>query len=301
MNLSHPPKSKYLVANYEDELWGMFVTSIGFQTILPDTEYPPKWHPLSHWFKPANGRVLHEHQIIYIIKGEGIFQSASCKATKVFSGTIILLFPEEWHTYRPVKNTGWDVYWVGFNGKIIYNLLLNNFFSVTNPVLDIGFNEQITELYKQGLEIANFQKAAYQQMLSGIVQLLLSHIFYAEKNNSFRDKQVVSLIEKARVIMRDNINNNQTPESVAAELNMSYSWFRRIFKQYTGFSPGQYQMEIKLQKAKELLTSTTMQVKEICFELNFESVSYFVTFFKLKTRMSPTQYRNKIHGKKSPE
>jgi AraC-like DNA-binding protein len=40
-----------------------------------------------------------------------------------------------------------------------------------------------------------------------------------------------------------------------------------------------------------------MQVKEICFELNFESVSYFVTFFKLKTSMSPTQYRIKIHGK----
>ncbi|MEP7143465.1 MAG: AraC family transcriptional regulator, partial [Ferruginibacter sp.] len=289
MSLTQNQKSKYLVANDEDERWGIFVTTIGFQTILPNTDYPPKGHPSSHGFNAAKGRVLHEYQIIYIIKGEGVFQSSSCKPTKVFSGTVILLFPEEWHTYKPVKNTGWDAYWIGFDGSNIYNLLLNNFFSITNPVLDIGFNEQIAELYKHGLEIANFQKAAYQQMIAGIVQMLLSHIFYAEKNNSFRDKLVVSLIEKARVIMRDNITNNQTTESVAAELNMSYSWFRRIFKQYTGFSPGQYQMEIKLQKAKELLTGTVMLVKEICFELNFESVSYFVTFFKLKTGMSPTE------------
>lgn len=290
-------KSKYLVANNEDELWGIFVTTIGFQTIVPNIAYPPKGHPSTHWFSAAKGRVLHEYQIIYIIKGEGLFQSSSCKPTKISSGTIILLFPEEWHSYQPVKNTGWDAYWVGFDGRNISNLLLNNFFSIKNPVLEIGFNEQITELFKQGLEIANFQKAAYQQMLAGIVQMMLSHIFYAEKNNSFRDKLIVSLIEKARVIMRDNVNSNQGPESVAAELNMSYSWFRKRFKQYTGFSPAQYQNEIKLQKAKELLTGTVMMVKEICFELNFESFSYFVTMFKLKTGMSPSEYRIKIHGK----
>jgi AraC-like DNA-binding protein len=70
-----------------------------------------------------------------------------------------------------------------------------------------------------------------------------------------------------------------------------------VFKQYTGFSPAQYQMEIKIQKSKDLLTSTSMPVKEIAFDLNFESVSYFVTFFKSKTGMSPTEYRNDVQGK----
>ncbi|RYY54340.1 MAG: AraC family transcriptional regulator, partial [Chitinophagaceae bacterium] len=85
-------------------------------------------------------------------------------------------------------------------------------------------------------------------------------------------------------------------EEIAAELNISYSWFRRVFKQYTGFSPAQYQLEIKLQKAKELLTSTNMPVKEITYELNFESASYFVTFFKSKTGLSPGDYRQKVHA-----
>lgn len=99
------------------------------------------------------------------------------------------------------------------------------------------------------------------------------------------------------MIIRDNSDKNFTAEQIAKSLNIGYSWFRKIFKQYTGFSPGQYQMEIKIQKSKELLTSTTMPVKQISYELNFESTSYFVTFFKSKTGMSPTEYRNKVHGR----
>lgn len=288
---------KYLVVNNDDELWGLYTTTIGFQSIQPHIVYPPKGHPSSYWFNPNTGRVLHEFQLIYITKGEGVFESTNCKPTKVFAGTILILFPDEWHTYKPVRQIGWDTYWVGFNGHYINRLLAENFFSTKNPILNVGFNEQLVALYRQGIEIANRQKTAYQQVLAGITNLLLGYIFYAEKNNSFRDKEVISQIDKARMMMRDNTENNLTPEQIAKSLNISYSWFRRVFKQYTGFSPAQYQMEIKIQKSKELLTSTTIPVKEISFDLNFESTSYFVTFFKSKTGMSPTEYRNKVHGK----
>jgi len=40
-----------------------------------------------------------------------------------------------------------------------------------------------------------------------------------------------------------------------------------------------------------------MSIKEISFALNFLSASYFVTFFKSKTGMSPSDYRIKVHGK----
>lgn len=288
---------QYLVANADDDLWGLYATTIGYQSIAPNTNYPPKEHPSSYWFSPDTGRVLHEYQLLYIIKGEGVFRSAHCKQVKITAGSIFLLFPEEWHTYKPSKQYGWDEYWLGFNGVSIDRLLKYNFFSLKDPVLNIGFNEQMVTLLKQGIEIAEFQKTAYQQVLAGIIFLLLGFIFYSEKNNAFRDKEIISQIEKARMMMRGNTQNNPTPEQIAKSLNISYSWFRRIFKQYTGFSPTQYQMEIKIQKAKELLTSTSMPVKEISYDLNFESISYFVTFFKSKTGLSPTEYRNKVHGK----
>ena len=288
---------KYLVVNAEDELWGLYTTTIGTQSILSNTTYPPKGHPSAYWFNPTTGRVLHEYQLIYITKGEGIFESSNCKPTKVQAGTIILLFPEEWHTYKPSKQGGWDEYWIGFKGDTIDKLLQNSFFSLKNPVLNVGFNEQIVALFKQAIEIAHSQKIAYQQVLAGITALLLGYVFYTENNNSFRNREIVSQIDKARMMMRKSNDRDLTPEKIAKSLNMSYSWFRRVFKQYTGFSPVQYQMEIKIQKSKELLTSTTLPVKAISYDLHFASVSYFVTFFRSKTGMSPTAYRNKVHGK----
>ncbi|MEO5889586.1 MAG: AraC family transcriptional regulator [Ferruginibacter sp.] len=288
---------KYLAVSATDELWGLYTTTIGSQTISPGTSYPPKSHPSAYWFNPNTGRVLNEYILLYITKGEGTFESTNCKPVKIVAGTILLLFPGEWHTYKPVSKIGWNEYWVGFNGDYVGKLISNNFFSKKNPIFNVGFNEQIVALFKQGIETANFQKTAYQQILAGISGLLLGFIFYSEKNNSFRDKAIISQIDKARMMMRENTEKNVNPASIAASLNLSYSWFRRVFKEYTGFSPAQYQMEIKIQKSKELLTSTVMPIKEIAFSLDFESVSYFVTFFKSKTGTSPTDYRKKVKGK----
>lgn len=287
---------KYLTASAIDELWGMYITTIGSQTINPKISYPPKGHPSAYWFDTNTGRVLHEYILLYVTAGTGIFESRHLKPVKVGAGTMILLFPDEWHTYKPGQD-GWTEYWVGFNGALIDGLIKNNFFTRKSPLINVGFNEQLVSLFQQGIDTATLQKTAHQQVLTGITSLILSLIYYSEKNNFFRDKEIISQIEKARMLMRESVDANLNPASIASSLNLSYSWFRRVFKQYTGFSPAQYQLEIKLQKSKELLTSTALPVKEIAFDLNFESVSYFVTFFKSRTGMSPTEYRDKVQGK----
>ncbi|RYY52796.1 MAG: hypothetical protein EOO09_20260 [Chitinophagaceae bacterium] len=167
---------KYLVASELDQLWGLFVTTVGFQDTAPDTAYPPAGHPSSYWFNPQKGRVLHEYQVIYVVKGEGLFQSAHVKPCRVTPGTLICLFPEEWHTFNPMKDTGWQVYWIGFNGEHAEGLKKNDFFSETQAVSDIGFNEQMVTLFEQGIQIAGLQQTGYQQMLAGVTHHLLSQL-----------------------------------------------------------------------------------------------------------------------------
>lgn len=74
-------------------------------------------------------------------------------------------------------------------------------------------------------------------------------------------------IEQAKIIMNENVAGNVDPEELAMRLNISYSWFHRVFKEYTGYAPAKYFQELKLRKAKQLLVGTSQSVKEILFFL----------------------------------
>ncbi len=64
------------------------------------------------------------------------------------------------------------------------------------------------------------------------------------------------------------------------KLGISYSWFRKVFKEYTGYAPAKYFQELKLRKAKQLLIESSMSVKEICYELNYTSTEHFSRYLK---------------------
>lgn len=288
---------KYLTINEQDMNWGLSITTVGFQSIAPHSPYPPKGHPSQYWFNPIVGRTLQEYQLVYVTRGEGTFQSNSLKASSVKPGTMLLLFPGEWHTYQPKDNCGWDTYWIGFCGHFPDHLVKAGFSFPKSPVHEIGFNEQIVNLFEQTIDLVKQEKTAFQQVASGITIHILGLVYYIIKNNFFEDKDIVAKIERARMIMQEHSEGEACLEKIAEELNMSYSWFRKMFKQYTGLSPAQYQLQIKLQKAKALLVSSSMQVKEISYLLDFESPNYFTTFFKEKTGKSPLEYRELSRGK----
>ena len=87
-----------------------------------------------------------------------------------------------------------------------------------------------------------------------------------------------------------------TPERLAEITCMSYSKFRKIFKEYTGFAPSQYIQEVRINMAKELLTNTSKSIKEIAFELGYENKDYFFTAFRKVSGMTPAGYRKLTRG-----
>jgi AraC-like DNA-binding protein len=103
-----------------------------------------------------------------------------------------------------------------------------------------------------------------------------------------------SIIKRARIIFRTNIEQDINIEKVANELCVSYAWFRKTFKTYTGIAPHQYLIQLKIEKAKMLLGNRSRSIKEIAFSLNFESAFYFSKLFKEKVGVSPKEYRKNL-------
>lgn len=287
---------RYLTISSTDEDWGIVVTTVGYQFIPSKGRYPLSRHPDDYDFKPQSGRILNEYQLVYITKGSGYFSSQSCNTVqKISAGTMILLFPGEWHSYYPDNETGWDEYWVGFRGMHIDRRVEKLFFTIKEPLHRIGLSATIIGLYEDILKFASEEKTGYQQMISSIVLHILGSVYYKKRNISFTNTYVVDKINEARILMKEQIESPISPEEIASRLGLGYSWFRRMFKEYTGVSPAQYQLQQKLLWAKELLTTTSLNISEIAYRLKFENAGQFSTFFKKKEGVTPSEFRERAH------
>ncbi|HMI03097.1 MAG TPA: AraC family transcriptional regulator [Pedobacter sp.] len=285
---------RYFPTSEKDESWGLTVLNAGCTQIEKHSYYPPLNHPSHHYFNWDTGRTLDEYQLIYITKGVGYFESENC-SENITEGSVILLHPEQRHRYKPDFETGWNEFWVGFKGIFMDNIVAKEYFDPAKTVFNVGFNGTILSLFNDILKFSTEEKPGYQQAISGAVIYLLGLLHSEHQQDTLLEKDIIEeTVDKARLIFRERINENVTPEKVAEELKVGYSWFRKIFKKYTGLAPGQYLIQLKIQKAKELLADPSKRVKEIAFELDIESSFYFSRLFKDKVGLTPVEYRNQV-------
>lgn len=54
--------------------------------------------------------------LLAITLGQGILKTATCPHLAIHAGDIFILFPSQWHRFRPVPKTGWNESFVGFDG-----------------------------------------------------------------------------------------------------------------------------------------------------------------------------------------
>lgn len=283
---------KYIARNRKDGEWGLTVCSVGHQRIAPGETYPPRKHNQEYMFDPDQGRILPEYQLLYIVEGKGILRTGTAGCMEVKGGDMFIIFPGEWHSYRPDESTGWNEYWIGFEGVNMDNRVDAGFFTPASPLMHIGYNEFAVNLYNEAIRTATRQEPYFQQLLAGIVNHLLGLMFMTgSRNRRGQDENITRLINLAKNAMQDAIEDDIRMPDIAKRLNISYTKFRRLFKEYTGQSPARYFINMKIHRAKEMLRGTSASIKEISIILHFETPEYFATLFKSRTGMSPSAFR----------
>lgn len=287
---------KYLTHNPEDDNWGFYLTVAGSAKIEPGKDYPPRGHPSGYNFHWNKGRVLWEYQVNYITEGEGIMETRDARY-QIRPGSVILLHPQVWHRYRPVREIGWFEHYIGFKGEVADRLIKSSNILDELNVFQIGFHENILSDFNEICKEAKFEKPGYHQVCSGLVIHLLGQIIALKKNENFSQTQIENTIQQACLIIRDNLEKNIIIEDIAKRLKVDYSLFRKAFKKYTGLSPMQYHTSLRMKHAAELLTSTDLTIKEISSRLGFCSLYYFSKLFKEKLRVSPNEFRKGYHGR----
>ena len=83
-----------------------------------------------------------------------------------------------------------------------------------------------------------------------------------------------------------------TVDALACDACMSKDHFIRLFRQEVGDTPAQFIINSKMTKAKLMLASENMSIKDVAYNLGYYDISYFTRLFKKHTDFTPRQYRN---------
>jgi len=271
--------------------WGVNVHTVGHYVHPPQRIYPDPGHPSTHAFQWKKGRRLQEFQIVYIAGGKGLYEGEGMETVGIEAGTIMLLFPNTWHRYKPTLETGWEEFWVGFDGVFADYLMRQECFDPHKPLIKIGFNAEFLNVFLRLIDTVKYEGVAFRQIASCLVVQLLGLVYSSALMNGKTQLRQEQVVHAVRFKIHELWNQNLDFEAMATEQNVSYEWFRKVFKEVIGTSPGQYLLNLKIEKSGQLLLETSLTVGEIAARAGFESEFYFSRIFKKKTGFSPGEYR----------
>jgi AraC-like DNA-binding protein len=111
------------------------------------------------------------------------------------------------------------------------------------------------------------------------------------QNNSRRDfPQTFLKLEQA---LRENLSHQWTVEEMAALVGLGITAFSEKVKSFTGFSPLNYLINIRISEAIKLLKRPDVHVTDIALDVGFYSSQHFATTFKKLTGYTPSEFRKK--------
>lgn len=143
----------------------------------------------------------------------------------------------------------------------------------------VDFNRKINQL-----ETLGQIKLEYCNLFTGIV----------DKINRNRDDKYDIIVNNAiRYIHNNYTGQNLSLNSIAEALKISPSYLARLFKEAVAKTISDYLREIRLEKAKEYLKSTSLTIDEITDKIGWGNKKYFSTVFKQTQGVTPMEYRLK--------
>ncbi len=148
---------------------------------------------------------------------------------------------------------------------------------------------RIVEKYGSSEEmLASFSNV--EQTRTFVCEVLTSVIEVREQASQ---RKYSALLKTAKSYIQNHYSNSDLSlNMVAASVNLSPSYFSSIFSQENGQTFIEYLTSVRMEKAKELLRSTSMRATDIAFEVGYNDPHYFSYIFKKTQDCSPREFRN---------
>ena len=211
----------------------------------------------------------------------------------VTAGQVVVIPPTDLHSYGSTPDDPWTLWWLHVDGRDLPEFLAAAGMTAASPVrtLDdvyrvVALVEEVVQLMERDVSRASLLAA------SGAAWHLLALLASAASAGN----QQSTVIDQAKSYLRSHLAERITVADLAARAQLSPSHFAALFRQRVGFPVLQYQTQLRMARARELLDTTELPVGGIALEVGYADPFYFSRQFHAIHGVTARSYRAQRKG-----
>ena len=278
--------SKFIISGSADSFAFPPITEFAIQNLFHIESFMIFHYGFDSFTERKN---FHSFLIMYTYSGQGsLTYQGKTYTLKQGDGAFINCM--DYHLYK-ADRTKWDTAILHLNGPLLQPFHMQ-YMQNGSPV----FHEETTGGFQKHLE--NLLKLYSHPHLyrdwqaSTCIDNMLNHLLLLtspkEKAKGAASNSIMYLIK----YMENNYTQKLTLDYLAEFACMNKYYLSKEFKKYTGFSPNDYLISLRINRAKQLLEGTTLPASKIAHEIGIHDINNFTNLFKKKTGLTPIQYRH---------
>ncbi len=238
-------------------------------------------------FRPR-GRA--DYHLLYITEGV-CFVNFNGKTVEAKAGSVLLFLPYEFQDYRFKAEIRSRSYYIHFGGEMCSELFEDfneRFYYVGKNNRLEAFFDSLNDEYR--MKLLSWESACQGYLLNIITTLKREINMIMSKTGEASG----DIISRACQAMHSSYSKNVSVPEYASMCNLSESRFSHLFKINTGVSPVRYILNIRIEKACDLLENTDLSIASIAELTGMQSQHYLSRIFKKYIGMSPSDYRKRF-------
>ncbi|MFC4099734.1 AraC family transcriptional regulator [Paenibacillus xanthanilyticus] len=232
------------------------------------------------------------YKLFYIHSGTGLLRIRDT-AFRIDKGHVFLLSPGVLSFYQTDEKDPWNFSWVAFDGAIVPDYLKQAGFTPDCPVIRCDREQEIRQCFNRLFDANQHYYSKPLQMTSALYAFLALVLESARQEPSafMTGTAKDHYISQAVRFLANNYTEAITVADMARNLGLNRKYMTELFKEAVGMPPQQYLGQLRISKASELLTETSLSVKEIAYSVGYANPLHFSKMFSQRYGRSPSAYR----------
>ena len=273
----------------EDSIWIFNTPSEAAKSFLLYVQELGLFKAKSKYYTRQEG--IASYLIMLTLGGCGEYRDSK-NHFRLSRGTLVFTDSMEPHVHFTSKSSKepWQILWVQFSG-VTARGYFSQYATKNIPYLHTDENPKIHLLLEKLIAVNKTKSIGAEFLSSKLLTDILTEILFAAGAVISPQANAPAFINTALKDIDSHFSQNLSLNYFAKKLMVSKFHFAKEFKKYTGFSPIEYIIGVRINSAKQLLQHADLSVAQIAEAIGFHSACHFINIFKQKTGVTPLQFK----------